>query len=147
MRHIKVSMILAGAALLGAVAVAQDYGGYRGRGRGDDRYRDYYGDYGRSAYRGGSPVERAMSDLSRAASAGYADRHERGHIDHALRELSKFQDKWRRGKFDRHALDEATENMEHLARADALHPRARDIIARDLYELRDFRGGDDPYRR
>lgn len=108
------------------------------------------------AQRGGI-LDRAFTDLQRAASSSYYARHERGHFDHAMRELAKFQDKLRRGKFDKHPLDEVIGEMSHLSRASELHPRFRDLMARDADELRAYRAsggygpdygrGYDPYYR
>ena len=135
MRRVILPAVLIGGVLFGPTTFAQDYGRRYER---DDRYRDSHGEYG-TWDRGGNPVDRAMSDLRRAASFGAYDRHERSRVDHALRALSKFDDRLRRGKFDHHALDEAIENMDHLVRGRGLNSRARDMLARDVTMLRDFR--------
>ncbi len=137
------ALVVAGSGLFNSPASAQDYGRY-----GDDRYSR--GNGRDSGYRGGDPVGRAYAEVQRAASSSYYARHERGHFDHAMRELSKFQDKWSRGKFDNHALDEAIGEMAHLSRAGELHPRVRESMARNADELRAFRAGgrrDGPYDR
>jgi hypothetical protein len=86
-------------------------------------------------------VDRAISDLQRAASYNGWDHHDRGRFDHAVKELYKFQDKWGRGHFDKHPLDEAIGEMSHLSRSGHLDPRTRDTLARDADELRYFRSG------
>ncbi|HWQ52766.1 MAG TPA: hypothetical protein VN442_03720 [Bryobacteraceae bacterium] len=104
-------------------------------------------DRGRMARRGWSPVDRAMSDLNRAARNGrYLDGHEREHFDRAMQELGRFEDRWRDGRFDKGRLDKGIENIQHLVNSDRLHPADRRMLARDLAELRDFRarGGYDP---
>ena len=68
------------------------------------------------------------------------DRHEADHIRRAVRELTQFEERRQRGRFDRGSLNEAIENLRDLARADQLHPRIRERVAshlRDLYQLRD----------
>ncbi len=112
-------------------AGAQVYGGYRG-----DPY--YRGDYDRG-YRGGygeDIIGQTMADLSRASAY---NRREWKHFDHAQRELGKFQEKWARGHFDSHALDETIDELKHLAYSGRLNPRDREILGRDIEPLREFR--------
>jgi hypothetical protein len=111
-----------------------DYGGNR-----DPYYGNNRGRYGNTYY---DPVDRALDNLQRAASTNRYDHHERSHFDKAIHELSKFRDRWHsNGHFDRGALDKAISNMNDLSRARQLHPRDRDLIGRDLYDLRAFRDG------
>ncbi len=86
-------------------------------------------------------VERTLHDLRRAAMTARLDGHERKHFHEAARELEKFQDRWRGGRFETRHLDKAIENIAHLAYADRPHPRDRGILANDLEALRDFRSG------
>ncbi len=88
---------------------------------------------------GNSPVSRVLGDLDRARSYRNADGHERKHFENARRDLMRFQDNWMRGKFDRDRLDGAIENIDHLVGSRQIHPRDREILARDLSTLRDFR--------
>ena len=55
------------------------------------------------------------------------------------RSLQEFQSRWARGKFDTGKLDKAIHNLEHLADADRVRGRDREILSRDLYDLRQFR--------
>jgi hypothetical protein len=128
------ALLVASAGMFGSAASAQDYGRY-----GDDRNSRGYGRDREFGPRGGDIVDRALNDLQRAASTSFYARHDRGRFDHAMRELSKFQNKWSRGKFDNHALDEAISEMSHLSRSGELNPRVRDVMARDADELRAFR--------
>ena len=112
-------------------AAGQTYGPYRGQPYYDGRnyeqgYRGGYGDI----------VGRAMADLTRAGSY---NRREWKHFDHAQRELGKFQDKWARGHFDTHPLDEAIDELKHLAYSGHLSPRDSSMLARDIEPLREFR--------
>ncbi len=110
-----------------------DYG-RRGRDRGS--YGPSYG----PGY-GSGIVDRTLQDLRRTGWNGRLDGHERGHFNSAIKELEKFQDRRRDGRFETKHLDKAIENIAHLAYADRLHPRDRSILASDLEALRDFRSG------
>lgn len=144
-----------------------DYGYRRDRGvyRDDDTYRrerrrnrraqnrgNYgdYGTYGNTGYNRGASVQRVMNDLNSVASRNYADGHERKHFDDAMKNLQKFDNAWRSGKWDQKPLDKAIESMEHLAGADQIRGRDRDMIHSDLAFLRDLRanrGGSYGYER
>ena len=134
MRRSALMFLVAGGLATGLFA--QDY----------ERYRDPYGHRyeDRSGYNRGDVLDRAFSDLRWAASSSFYARHQRGHFDHALQELGRFEEKFRRGRFDRHPLDEAIGEMSHLSRANELEPRVRETMARDADELRVFRAGGDP---
>lgn len=107
-------------------------GGYPEQGRyGNDRYG-----YGRNQ---DSLIQRVLSDLNIAAANARLDGHERKHFDDAFRQLEQFDDRWARGKFDSGKLHEAIEDLEHLANADRVSGRDRDMLARDLQDLRQFR--------
>ncbi len=131
-------------ALAGAAGLAQAQRPYPRDGYGNPRYNDrgyrdqYSGDYGRGSYRG-NVVDRVMSDLSRSGGYGWMDNRDRKRIDRAQRDLAKFQEKWSRGKFDRGKLDSAIDNLQHVVNSSRFDPRSRDRLARDLYDLRDFR--------
>jgi hypothetical protein len=129
MKHLaQFALLAAVTGVFASTALAQDYGGYR--------YRDSYG----NPYRGrGDVIDRVFSDLQDAASTSLYAHHQRGHFDHAMRDLSRFQDKWRNGRFDRRPLDEAIGAMLHLSRAGELNPAVRERMAFDADELRAFR--------
>jgi hypothetical protein len=112
----------------------------RGRYRIDDRYRERgtYG-YGQPGiYRGASPLNQVLRDLS-TVSAARADSHERNHLRRARERLLEFQEEARKGKFDRGELDKAIEDLQHLADSDQFSRRDHQIFVRDLALLRDFR--------
>ncbi len=121
---------------------------------GQPRYDPYYRDGGYNRTRGygygqADPVSRAMSDLNRAASRANLDGHERHHFEEVSENLEDFQERWVRGKFDTGKLDKAIHNLEHLAQADRVRGGDREMLTRDLYDLREFRatrGGYGPYR-
>jgi len=102
---------------------------------GQPRYDPYY----RNGQSQDYLLGRVMSDLNQAASRAYLDGHERNHFDEVARNLQDFQARWSRGHFDTGKLDNAIHNLEHLAQADRVHPSDREMLARDLYDLRQFR--------
>ena len=115
----------------------RDYQNYPNQ-RGDDprQYGNDRSGYGRNQ---GSLIGRIMSDLDRAASNGRLDGHERKHFDEAARKLQDFDDRWAQGRFDTGKLDGAIDNLKHLADADRVNRRDRQMLARDVEELRQFR--------
>ena len=84
-------------------------------------------------------IDRVMTDLNRAAESARLDGHERKHFDEVAGNLQEFAARWARGKFDTGKLDKAIHNLEHLAEADRVRGRDRDMLARDLADLRQFR--------
>jgi hypothetical protein len=133
------SMILFGCGVLALDASAQSWQ-HQPYYRDDPRYRGGYArqDYGYGRYEQ-SLVNRVMSDLDQAARHARLDGHEAGHFNEAARSLEEFQSKWARGKFDNRRLDNAIHNLEHLTDADRVHGRDREMLSRDLYDLRQFR--------
>lgn len=123
----------------GGVYSDDDYG-YENRGRMRDRQRR--GSRGSSA----SAVERTLRDLERLDRRAFTDGHERKHVEKAREELFKFQERWRDGKFDSSRLDKAIDNLEHLSRAQQLHPGDRQMIAQDIQALQQFRSSGGRYR-
>ena len=106
-----------------------------------DRSRDRYDDdrYSQQGRYGSGLIDRVMSDLNRAAERARLDGHEVKHFDEVARNLEEFGSRWARGKFDTGKLDKAIHNLEHLAEADRVRGRDRDMLARDLEDLRQFR--------
>jgi hypothetical protein len=111
----------------------------------NDPNRGYYPDQSRYGYdrhgygRENSLMERVLADLNVAASNARLDGHERKHFDEVAQKLQEFEERWAQGKFDTGKLDKAIQNLEHLADADRVRGRDRDMLARDLYDLRQFR--------
>jgi hypothetical protein len=125
------------------VLVDDDENDYRNRGyygqRPDDGYSGRDGYYSRGRGGGYSPASRAIRDLESIASRSRVDRHEHKHFSRAIQELYTFEDRLRRGRFDKGRLDRAIGNINHLAQADQIHPRDRARLRGHLYELRRFR--------
>src|SRR6267143_2653027 len=133
MKHSSLILIATGLVLGFTAAQAQPYP------RDDPYYRQrgYERDYG---YRqSGSLVRQVISDIDRAASNSWVDSHERRHFDQVVQKLQEFEDRWAQGYFDKGKLDKAIENLQHLADADQVRGRDRDIFNRDLAQLRQFR--------
>ena len=121
MRHFA---ILAVAGLLAAGATAQA------------QYRPYYRYYGRDSYNRnpGEVFGRVRVDLERAEANSGWNGGDRRRFDKVREELSEFQ---RSG--NPHELNDAISALQKVVNDNRLAYRDRDILARDLYELRDFR--------
>jgi hypothetical protein len=92
-------------------------------------------------YRGGrEPLDRVRADLDRAAAdVGYLSRGEMSRFNHARQEIAEFQNKWNRGFFDRHELDDVIGSLQHVVNSNRLRYQDRDILSDDLARLRDIR--------
>lgn len=121
--------------LLGAAFAAQG-----------QRYDAYGQPYGYDRGYGGDAVDRAVSDLRRVRT-GWFDGRDQHHIDKAVSELYKFEDKYRRGKWDGDHLDRAIDNMKSLTENGRIRPRDRDMLYSDIMALRDFRSARGRYDR
>jgi hypothetical protein len=109
------------------------------RGRDRERGNGQWRPFGNSRANV-SIVNRTMSDLRSAAARNRVDSHEREHFRQAMYHLDRFQYSLSRdGRFDTGHLDDAIDNLRDLARADQIHPRDRQMLARDLAGLREFR--------
>jgi len=114
--------------LFSAGLFAQGYG----YDRGDRRVRN-------ERVYGGSPVERALYDLNQVSAYGYRDRGDMRRINKAREELSEFQNKWVRGRFDKGELDDAIGAIQHVVNSKWISPRDASMLQEDLYRLREFR--------
>jgi hypothetical protein len=133
-----------GVLALDLAANAQTWRGPYDTPRSDPYYRspdDRYVQPRSYGYRGNAQflIGRVMADLNRAAERARLDGHERKHFDEVAGNLQEFEERWSRGKFDTGKLDKAIHNLEHLADADRVRGRDRDMLARDLEDLREFR--------
>jgi hypothetical protein len=116
------SLLSSGLLLAGLTANAQVY-------RGDDGYRN-----------GREPLNRVRADLDRAAAdVGYLSRGEMAGFNHARQEIGEFQEKWSRGVFDRHELDDVIGSLQHVVSSNRLRYQDRDILFNDLARLREIR--------
>ena len=127
--------ILAMASLLaaGATAYAQYPGPYGDRG-------GYYGERAPSYNRGGygNPGDlfgRVRADIERAEANSNWNGGDRHRFNKVREELGEFQRSGKRGE-----LNDTISALQHVVNTNRLVYRDRDVLARDLYELRDFRG-------
>lgn len=132
MRKHFIPKVLLGFSLLLSAGLASAQ--YRDRGP----YRD---DYFR-----GDVISRALDHVSNSRSYSRVDHHERGHLDQAQRDLRIFQQHWRRGNFDKDRLDGAIENIRDLADSRQVNARERELLMRDVRDLREFRANRGNYR-
>ncbi len=98
--------------------------------RGDGRYYDR-GDYSRN---GGDVFGRVRSDLDRAEASSYPNGGDRRRFDKVREELNEFQ---RSG--NRRELNEAISALQKVVDHNRLAYRDRDVLAGDLYRMRDLR--------
>ena len=139
MRHMYSKVLVASAFLFGSFSLqAQVYG------RGSYENGRVYAEFGRSYNdRDGIPnfLDRVRRDLDHAESATsrYASNRDRGRFNKVREEISEFQNKWYRGKYDRHELDDVIKNLQHVLRDNALGAREADLLRTDLDQLRDLR--------
>ena len=117
----------------------------RGRWERKNRRNDRNNGYGnnRSDYGYGRQdtaiVDRTMRDLQSAASRNRVDGHERDHFNRAMSELQNMS--YGQGNIDSRRLARVMEALDHLSRADQIHPRDRQILARDRQALASLYGG------
>ena len=150
-RLFSTSFVGIGMLLYGVAAQAQYYPGQRYPGRDDG--------YGNGGYRGGDRsyalFDRVRVDLDRAAANSYMSGGDRRRVQKARHDLADFQNRWSRGRFDRHELDEAIGRVQSVVNSSRLSYRDRAALQDDLSRMREFRayqaqGGDrygDGYRR
>jgi hypothetical protein len=99
-----------------------------------------------AAWRGPTPVDRAMADLNRAArNARWAGDQERKHFNRAMNELAGFQHRWREGRFDKGRLNKGIESIQRLVNSRQLHLADRRALSGSLFALRDFRASGGQY--
>lgn len=122
------SLLVAGIYPVGA----QYYPDRNGRGY-RDTYNGGYRDYRDAFY------NRLQSDLARAANHGYLRGKDLRRFRQASEEIQEFQNKWARGRYDRHELDDAIAATQRVANLPGLDYRDRAALNEDLARMRDFR--------
>lgn len=89
---------------------------------------------------GREPLDRVRADLDRAArDMRYLSGGEYHRFEHARDEIREFQQKWNRGRFDRHELDDVIGSLQKVVNGNRIRPRDRDFLLNDLARLRDIR--------
>jgi hypothetical protein len=116
-----------------------------GYGNGNDRYGYGNGNYGYrdegyGGYNNSGIINRVMRDLQVASSRNRGvNGHERDHFNRAMNELQQLNYRSQQGRVDNGRLNRVIEDLEHLSRANQVHPRDREMLARDMYDLQAFR--------
>lgn len=95
------------------------------------------------------PVEATIEHIQAIGRFNGAYSHrERERYDNALRHLGEFDERARRGYFDKGKLDQAIGDVQNLVDHNPMDGRARDVLWRDLGALRSLRARyDHGYRR
>jgi hypothetical protein len=119
----------------GATAYAQYPGPYGDRGG----YGDRGSYYGRDAYNRnpGDLFGRVRADLERAEANSNWNGGDRRRFNKVREELGEFQRTGKRGE-----LNDTISAMQHVVDSNRLAYRDRNVLAQDLYQLRDFRARD-----
>ncbi|HXA66981.1 MAG TPA: hypothetical protein VNV82_17620 [Bryobacteraceae bacterium] len=121
---------IAGLLAVGASAQPQYYPGPPPVDRYSDR-GSYYGRYERTP---GDLFNRLRSDIERAEANSNWNGGDRRRFNKVREELSEFQ---RSG--NRHELNDTISALQHVVNSNRLLYGDREVLARDLYELQDFR--------
>ena len=79
-------------------------------------------------------INQTLRDLQSAASRNRVDGHERDHFNRAMSELQQMSYR-SQGQIDGGRLNRVVEDLDHLSRADQIHPRDRQVLARDRQAL------------
>lgn len=151
MRHLLATVLLGSGLLAGVLSAQTQYDGRYDR-RYDGRYNDRgrvegdYGRYGGDRYRGGDVFDRLRRDLDRAESHSYGRGSDHRRFNKVRQEMGEFQNKWARGRFDRHELDDVIGALKRVVNDNRIDPRDRDALANDMYQLREFRAANQRYR-
>jgi succinate dehydrogenase/fumarate reductase flavoprotein subunit len=82
----------------------------------------------------GGILEKVSADLDRAKSHSYANGGDRKRFNHVREELNEF-----RRSGNPHELKDAISRLQKVVNDNRLAPRDRDVLADDLYKMREFR--------
>jgi hypothetical protein len=86
------------------------------------------------------PADQAIADLKAVSAHNTYNPREMERYDNAMTHLSQFAEKMHQGRFDRGKLDHGIGDMQSILNKNPMDGRARDILNRDLNELRRLRG-------
>jgi hypothetical protein len=84
-------------------------------------------------------VDRVQRNLRHAESFTPPSGKEKERYHNAQHHLSEFDRKLSEGKFDKDRLDEAIDDVKNVVEHNTLAPESRDVLTRDLNELRELR--------
>ena len=93
--------------------------------------------YGRSEQRW--PADQTIADLKSVAEHNTYNPREMERYDNAMTHLSQFAERLHQGRFDRGRLDHGIGDVQSILNKNPMDGRARDILNRDLGELRRLR--------
>jgi hypothetical protein len=130
MRHLPI-LAIASLLAVGASAQPQYYPGPPSAG---NRYSDRGPYYGRDERNPGDLFNRLRSDIERAEANSNWNGGDRRRFNKVREELGEFQ---RSG--NKHELNDTISALQHVVNSNRLAYRDRDVLAQDLYQLRDFR--------
>jgi len=86
------------------------------------------------------PVDATIHHLQEIAEHNTFSGKERERYDNAMRHLSQFEERLHdRGSFDKDKLDQAIDDVHNVVDHNPMDGRARDLLRRDLSELRRLR--------
>ena len=84
-------------------------------------------------------VDRVQRNLRRAEHFTPPNEKEKERYHNAQHHLSEFDRKLSEGKFDKDKLDEAIDDVKNVVENNTLSPEDREMLTRDLGELRELR--------
>lgn len=85
------------------------------------------------------PADQTIADLKAVSAHNTYNTREMERYDNAMTHLSQFAEKLHQGRFDRGRLDHAVGDLQGILNKNPMDGRARDILNRDLGELRRLR--------
>ena len=129
MRHFPV-LVIAALSAAGAFAQPQYYPGPPP----SDRYTDRGAYYGRDQRSPGDLFNRLRSDVERAEANSSWNGGDRRRFNKVREELGEFQ-----RSNNRHELNDTISALQHVVNSNHLIYGDREVLARDLYQLQDFR--------
>lgn len=81
-------------------------------------------------------IDRTQNDLKQCMEFERQKGRDVAHYENAQRSLSDFDRDFTEGRFDRHKLDHAIDDVKYVANHSTLDPGLRDSLATDLSDLR-----------
>jgi hypothetical protein len=85
------------------------------------------------------PANQAIADLKAISAHNTYNPREMERYDNAMTHLSQFAEKMHMGHFDKGKLDHGIDDLQSILNKNPMDGRARDILNRDLGELRRLR--------
>jgi hypothetical protein len=89
--------------------------------------------------------QHVREDLEQVAAATPPFGRDQARLARTKFELDELQQKLGRGFYDERELDEVTQALQEVVNSNRLNGRDRDVLARDLDRLRDFRARHEQY--